>query len=150
MHEGTESEASHAVITEPDGGLRRLSLLLVAAAAIALYALGRVPHSNAPDLTGSWEAFDTAGHRIVYHFSDDGTGYRLSAGRREVLRYAFAPGYPNRISIRFGEADTSAPVRGLVSIVTPARILLQLSRPGEEPPVQLDDRALDLRRPPTR
>jgi hypothetical protein len=125
-------------------------LFISAMTLIAFFTQVHADRAGSPHLTGSWEGFDPAGERVIYHFDEGGGGYRFAAGLRDLLDYEFAPGYPNRITIHFRDSAGGPPQQGLLRVVTSARIQLDLGRPGDPAPSQLSTDALDLRRPPVR
>ena len=112
------------------------------AAALSYLLLQSAP----PDLLGSWIGRDSAGAEVVYHFDRDGSGFRVKGGRREPFRYDFTEGYPNTLRLTL-EPDTVT-YRGLADVGS--RLRLEFGDPGAPAPRRLSDRALRLRRPPTR
>jgi hypothetical protein len=123
--------------------------ILLLGVSIAL-ALAFLPRSHPISIEGLWQGRDRTGRLITFQFYPDGTGYEVIERTRALLHYTFSPGYPNRIAVRFDSANSSAIRHGLVQPDSRTHILLQLGAPGADGPTQLDDRAIELSRPPTR
>jgi hypothetical protein len=103
-------------------------------------------HPPAPDLLGSWVGRDSAGVEVVYHFDQDGSGFRVIGGSRESFRYVFTSGYPNGLTITVG--PDSVTYRGIAEVGS--RLRMEFGDPGAPAPRRLSDGALLLRRPPSR
>jgi hypothetical protein len=123
-------------------------VLMVCGLAIAgLYLLTR---DRSLPIAGTWVGVDAAGVNILYHFDADGSGYRTVAGRRDTMSYELSRGHPDLIHLVIGRAGVGVSSRGLLQIVSPDHIRLEVSPPGEGQPAQLGPEAIDLWRPATR
>jgi len=108
---------------------------------LALYAATRSPEVP---VRGTWVGHDGAGGEVVYHFGEDGRGYRVVGGTRQSFGYDLIDGRLDalRLSVRL-EGDT-AMSHGLAYLRRDGSLDLEFGESGEPPPPRLTGRALHL------